>query len=116
MKAATRSPKPKGTASRAAGRRAAKSETSLPKDQSEIWLRIFSVDHPMTRETARAVLDLSIPQSDLALLRELSAKARAGTLTPEEDALMSEFERVGSILGVLKSKARVALKRAGQRG
>lgn len=69
----------------------------------------------MTQETARAILDLSIPQSDLALLRELSAKARAGTLTPEEDALMTEFERVDSVLTVLKSKARQAIKQSQQR-
>jgi hypothetical protein len=45
-------------------------------------------------------------------MRELSAKARRGTLTPEEDAEMDNFERVGSILSILKSKARQVLKRS----
>jgi len=43
-------------------------------------------------------------------MRELSARARAGTLTTEEDAEMDNFERVGSILSTLKSKARQTLK------
>lgn len=43
-------------------------------------------------------------------MRDLSAKARAGTLTPEESDQMDNFERVGSILSTLKSKARQILK------
>ena len=49
---------------------------------------------------------------DVARMHALSAKARAGTLTPEEDSEMDNFERVGSILSTLKSKARQVLKRS----
>ena len=42
---------------------------------------------------------------------ELSAKARDGTPTMEENDEMGNFERVGSIRLVLKSKARQVLKR-----
>jgi hypothetical protein len=45
-------------------------------------------------------------------MNELSAKSRAGTLTPEEDTAMDDFERVGSILSNLKSKARQVLRRS----
>ena len=45
-------------------------------------------------------------------MHELSAKARAGTLTPEEDAEIDDFERAGSILSTLKSRARQVLKRS----
>jgi hypothetical protein len=48
-------------------------------------------------------------------MRELSAKARSGTLTPEEDAVMDNFERAGAILSTLKSKARQVLKRPSRR-
>jgi hypothetical protein len=45
-------------------------------------------------------------------MHELSSNARTGTLTPEEDAEMDNFERVGSVLSTLKSKARQVLKRS----
>ncbi len=64
------------------------------------------------RAQARVILGLSFPENDVARMHELSAKARAGTLTPEEDAEMDDFERVGSILSTLKSKARQVLKRS----
>ena len=43
-------------------------------------------------------------------MRELSAKARSGALTPEEDAIMDTFEQVGCVLDILHSQARRALK------
>ncbi len=47
-------------------------------------------------------------------MRELSAKARAGTLTPAEDEKMDAYERAGALLSILKSKARQALKKTGR--
>jgi len=41
----------------------------------------------------------------------LAAKARAGTLTSDEQREVEAYSRVSSLLGVLKSKARRALKR-----
>ena len=43
-------------------------------------------------------------------MRELSAKARAGTLRGAEDDEMETFERAGTLLSILKSKARQVLK------
>jgi hypothetical protein len=45
-------------------------------------------------------------------MRELSAKARNKILTPEEDAEADNFERVGSMLPTLKSKAQQTLRRS----
>lgn len=83
-----------------------------PKTEAEVWLRILHPDEELTPSVARAILKLSFPKSDVSRMRELSAKARAGTLTPEEDAEMDGFERVASILSTLKSKARETLKRS----
>ena len=83
-----------------------------PKTEAEVWLRILHPDKDMSPRVARAILGLSFPEGDINRMRELSAKARAGTLTPEEDAEMDNFERVGSILSTLKSKARQVLKRS----
>jgi hypothetical protein len=85
-----------------------------PRTEAEIWLRILHPEMELTPKVAQAILGLTIPESDGLRMRELSAKARAGTLTPSEDLEMDEFERVGSILSILKSKARLALKRRGR--
>jgi hypothetical protein len=89
-----------------------KTATFTPRTEAEIWLRILHPERELPPRVARAILGLSFPQSEVARMRELSAKARAGTLTPEEDAEMDAIERVGSILSTLKSKARLVLKRS----
>jgi hypothetical protein len=87
-----------------------KTSSLAPKTEAEVWLRILHPDGEMSPRVARAILGLHFPEDDIIRMRELSAKARAGTLTPEEDAEMDNFERVGSILSTLKSKARQILK------
>ena len=49
-------------------------------------------------------------------MRQLSAKARAGTLTPEEDAEAGKYELVGHLLNIMQSKARRSLKGHGDEG
>jgi len=83
-----------------------------PKTEAEVWMRILHRDEELSPRVARAIVGLSFPKNDISRMHELSAKARAGTLTPEEDAEMDNFERVGSILSTLKSKARQVLKRS----
>ena len=83
-----------------------------PETEAEVWMRILHPDEELSPRVARAILGLSFPKDDVSRMRELSAKARAGTLTPEEDAAMDNLERVGSILSILKSKSRQVLKRS----
>jgi hypothetical protein len=89
-----------------------KTASLAPKTEAEVWWRILHPDEKLSPRAARAILGLSFPNSDIRRMHELSAKARAGTLTPEEDAEMDDFERVGSILSTIKSKARQALRRS----
>ncbi len=89
-----------------------KTRPLAPNTEAEVWLRILHPDEEFSPRAARVILGLSFPENDVARMHELSAKARAGTLTPEEDAEMDDFERVGSILSTLKSKARQVLKRS----
>lgn len=89
-----------------------KTASLAPKTEAEVWLRILYPDEELSPRVARAILGLSFRKDDVTRMHELSAKARAGTLTPEEDAEISNFERVGSILSTLKSKARQVLKRS----
>jgi hypothetical protein len=89
-----------------------KTASRAAKTEAEIWMRILHPDEEPSPSVARAILGLSFPKSDIGRMHELSAKARAGSLTAEEDAEMDNFERVGSILSTLKSKARQVLKRS----
>ena len=89
-----------------------KTAALAPKTEAEVWLRILHPDEELSPRVARAILGLSFPKTDISRMHELSAKARAGTLTPEEDAEMDNFERVGSMLSTLKSKARQVLGRS----
>ncbi|MCI0683082.1 MAG: hypothetical protein L0Y71_13355 [Gemmataceae bacterium] len=75
-----------------------------PKTEAEVWMRILHPDEEMSPRAARAILGLTFLKNDVRRMHELSAKARAGMLTAQEDAEMNEFERVGSILSTLKSK------------
>jgi hypothetical protein len=89
-------------------------ETLPPTTEAALWLRILHPDGDLTPEVAHAVLKLAFPTDDVKRMRELSAKARAGTLAPDEESAMDEYERVGALLSILKSKARQVLKRAGR--
>ena len=62
---------------------------------------------------ARAILALGFSEADKARMRQLSAKAREGTLSPEEQADIDSYERVGHLLNIMKSKARRSLRRRG---
>lgn len=60
---------------------------------------------------ARAFLKFTFPQSDVDRMEILAQKARDGTLSAEEEEEITDYERVGYLLGALQSKARLTLKR-----
>ena len=59
---------------------------------------------------AKAILDLGFSEADKERMRQLSAKARDGTLDADEQAEINNYERVGHILSLMKLKARRSLK------
>jgi len=65
-------------------------------------------------EAAQGILALDFSQEDKDRMRELAAKARQGTLVPEEQEEIDSYGRVGSLLSIMKSKARQALKNKAQ--
>src|SRR2546423_5321977 len=75
-----------------------------PTTEAEVWMRILHPDQELSPRVARAILGFSLSKNDISRMHDLSARARAGTLTPEEDAEMDNFERVGSMLSILKWK------------
>jgi hypothetical protein len=61
--------------------------------------------------TAREILAMDFQVIDKVRMRRLSAKARAGTLTSDEESAIDNYERVGHLLNIIQSKARRSLKR-----
>jgi hypothetical protein len=87
---------------------------SPSKTAPAIWGRIVKPDQAtLTPELARAILKLDFDAEDHERVDVLSARAREGTLTPEERAELEEYIRVNNELMILHSKARLSLKRAG---
>jgi hypothetical protein len=66
-------------------------------------------------EVARAILEMDFDEVDKLRMRELSAKARAGTLTAIEEAEAEKYERIGHLLNVMQSTARQSLQCHGPR-
>ena len=73
---------------------------SLRSPQFRGGARIFG---PVVRSHEH---DLTKKVRKLALKNALSAKARAGTLTADEDEELDNYIRVGDVLAILQSKAR----------
>jgi len=85
--------------------------TQATNNEATILGRVLEPEKPtLTRETAEVLLRLDFDQEDKKRMNALAAKARAGTLTTEEQAEIEAYSRVGSLVSILKSKARVSLK------
>jgi hypothetical protein len=77
-----------------------------------ILKRILRPDAPtFSASTAREILALDFDQADKERMRQLSAKARAGTLTAEDDEAARRYELIGHLLNIMQSKARRSLKK-----
>ena len=73
---------------------------------------VDTTDDALSPDAARFFLAMRFSDDDVERMNELSEKANAGTLTDAEDAEMTDYERVGHLLGILQSKARKSLKQA----
>jgi hypothetical protein len=89
-------------------------QIELPYHEAGILTRLVAPDEPaLSPGAAAGILALSFSPKDKERMHTLAAKARAGALTPDEQAEVEAYSRVGSLLGVLKSRARRALKGRG---
>jgi len=78
------------------------------KTESAILARIIqsAEESELTPEIARYLLSMKLTESDEDRVNELSEKARAGELTPEETHELEGYIHIGFLLGVMQSKAR----------
>lgn len=78
----------------------------------DIFSRLIDPSNPsLTRDGARAILELNYRESDHARTSELARKSNEGTLTPDERRELEGYVFVGDVLALLKSKARLSLSR-----
>ena len=73
---------------------------------------IDTSDADISPDAARFFLSLQFSDADIARMNALSEKANEGALTAAEDEEMTDYERVGHLLGILQSKSRKSLKRS----
>jgi len=76
-----------------------------------VWERVIRFDADPSPAAARALLKLQFSDADRNRMSELAAKARAGSLTADEEQLTNTYERLGCVLDILHSKSRRVLKR-----
>ena len=89
--------------------------THLTSNEAAIVGRLIKPDHgDFSPGVAHELLGLQFGDEDQVRMRELSLKAQEGTLTASEQAEVENYRRVGYWLGVLWSRARLSLKRAGR--
>jgi hypothetical protein len=88
-----------------------------PYHEAAILTRIAGPDEPaLSAAAAKGILTLGFSVADKDRMHTLAAKAREGTLTADEQTEVEAYSRVGSLLGILKSKARRALKHRTRNG
>jgi hypothetical protein len=87
------------------------SETLTTTSEAAIFSRVLEPEKAtLSPEAARSILALDFSQADRNRMNALSAKARSGTLTPEEDQELENFIHVGDLLIIMQSKARRSLQ------
>jgi len=85
----------------------------LTETEGAIWNRLLEPNKPMlSQSAARGILALEFPEADKVRMRELAGKARLGEATDSEAAEIDVYGRVGSVLSILKSKARKTLRKS----
>jgi len=89
------------------------SEVITPNTEAAILARILqSQERELTLEASRYLLSIKLPASDENRVDDLSAKARAGSLTEAESQELDGYLNIGSLLAALHSSARRLLKQA----
>ena len=89
------------------------SQVVAPNTEAAILARVIESDPAaITPDVARYLLSMQLPEADNERVDELSAKARAGSLTEEEVHELDGYLHIGRLLAVVQSRARRVLKNA----
>ncbi len=84
--------------------------SEIKTNELAILTRILEPGKPMlSAAAARTILELHFDEVDIERMHQLSAKAQEGNLTASEKEAMNNYERIGHLLGMMQSKARLTL-------
>jgi hypothetical protein len=81
--------------------------TVSPVNPADILRRALSP--PTAGLSVESLSRIDFAPEDHEQMRDLAAKARDGALSDEERELLSHYEVVNDLLGILRSKARISL-------
>ena len=85
---------------------------ALENNEAAILSRVVGPENAnLSREAAQSILGITFPENDRERMNELAEKARNGLLDTEEEAELDSYRHVGRLLEILKSKARLSLKK-----
>ncbi len=91
------------------------SHTSGANTEAAILARLIEIgQEELPRGAAEYLLSIRFSEHDTARMNKLSALAREGKLSNEEQAELDSYIHVGNLLAVMQSKGRRALKRPAQ--
>jgi hypothetical protein len=83
------------------------SQVLPPNTEAAILARVIESDAtPITPDVARYLLAMQLPAADEERVNELSAKARAGSLSEAETQELDSYLHIGRLLAVMQSRAR----------
>jgi hypothetical protein len=92
----------------------ATSAAGNPNGEAAILGRLIRPERDdLSPDAARSILKLDFEDDDRVRMHELAVKAQHGTLTATEEAELVSYRGVGRLLELMRSKARLSLKRAG---
>lgn len=80
------------------------------RSEAEIWERVIHPRGQMSKATARRILELSLNDRERQRVHDLAERNRRGELDPDEEGELDHLCRVGSLLSILKVRARRVLK------
>ena len=88
-------------------------QLATPNSEASILARVITEDPAeITPDVARYLLSMQLPAADRDRVDELSAKAREGSLTSEETVDLDGYLHVGTLLGIMQSRARRLMKQS----
>jgi hypothetical protein len=70
----------------------------------------------LSAEAARSILKLTFEQQDLDRMHDLAVRNQEGGLSRGEQEELADYRQAGLVLDLLKSKARLSLKKLGLSG
>ena len=88
-------------------------DTTIAAQNTQVSILGRAIDPNTWRlspEAARSILAIELSGQDRDRMDALAAKARAGTLSADEELEIENYRQVGCLVEVMKSKARLFLK------